>query len=119
MYALPVGILLSVPYIFLNNSYLHFIRSFTCFQSWLLYCDFAGYSEIAAGAARLMGVRLMRNFDRPYLSQSYTEFFRRWHISLNRWFTSYVYIPLGGGRRGSTCIDCTSRCSSFKFLINF
>ena len=65
-----------------------------------MYCDFAGYSEIAAGAARLMGVRLMRNFDRPYLSQSYAEFFRRWHISLNRWFTSYVYIPLGGGRRG-------------------
>ena len=65
-----------------------------------MYCDFAGYSEIAAGAARLMGVRLMRNFDRPYLSQSYGEFFRRWHISLNRWFTSYVYIPLGGGRKG-------------------
>ena len=65
-----------------------------------MYCDFAGYSEIAAGCARLMGVRLMRNFDRPYLAQSYTEFFRRWHISLNRWFTSYVYIPLGGGRRG-------------------
>ena len=65
-----------------------------------MYCDFAGYSEIAAGSARLMGVRLMRNFDRPYLSQSYTEFFRRWHISLNRWFTSYVYIPLGGNRKG-------------------
>ncbi len=68
-----------------------------------MYCDFAGYSEIAAGAARLMGVRLMRNFDRPYLAQSYTEFFRRWHISLNRWFTSYVYIPLGGGRKGKAC----------------
>lgn len=65
-----------------------------------MYCDFAGYSEIAAGSARLMGVRLMRNFDRPYLAQSYTEFFRRWHISLNHWFTSYVYIPLGGGRTG-------------------
>ena len=65
-----------------------------------MYCDFAGYSEIAAGCARMMGVRLMRNFDRPYLSQSYTEFFRRWHISLNRWFTSYVYIPLGGNRKG-------------------
>lgn len=48
-----------------------------------------------------MGVRLMKNFDRPYLSQSYTEFFRRWHISLNRWFTSYVYIPLGGNRKGT------------------
>lgn len=67
-----------------------------------MYCDFAGYSEIAAGCARLMGVRLIRNFDRPYLSQSYAEFFRRWHISLNRWFTSYVYIPLGGSRRGPT-----------------
>lgn len=66
-----------------------------------MYCDFAGYSEIAAGSARLMGVRLMKNFDRPYLSQSYTEFFRRWHISLNQWFTSYVYIPLGGSRRGT------------------
>lgn len=66
-----------------------------------MYCDFAGYSEIAMGAARLMGIRLMRNFDRPYLSVSYTEFFRRWHISLNRWFTSYVYIPLGGGRKGT------------------
>jgi len=65
-----------------------------------MYCDFAGYSEIAAGSARLMGVRLMRNFDRPYLSMSYTEFFRRWHISLNRWFTSYVYIPLGGNKKG-------------------
>ena len=65
-----------------------------------MYCDFAGYSEIAAGCARMMGVRLMRNFDRPYLSKSYTEFFRRWHISLNRWFTSYVYIPLGGNRKG-------------------
>ncbi len=68
-----------------------------CFQ---MYCDFAGYSEIAAGAARLMGVRLMRNFNRPYLAQSYGEFFRRWHISLNRWFTNYLYIPLGGGRKG-------------------
>lgn len=65
-----------------------------------MYCDFAGYSEIAAGAARLMGVRLIRNFNRPYLSQSYGEFFRRWHISLNRWFTQYLYIPLGGGRKG-------------------
>ncbi|MBQ2953733.1 MAG: MBOAT family protein [Clostridia bacterium] len=71
--------------------------SLFCIQ---MYCDFAGYSEIATGCARMMGVRLMRNFDRPYLSQSYTEFFRRWHISLNRWFTSYVYIPLGGSRKG-------------------
>ena len=72
--------------------------SLFCIQ---MYCDFAGYSEIAAGCARMMGVRLMHNFDRPYLSQSYGEFFRRWHISLNRWFTSYVYSPLGGNRSGA------------------
>ena len=65
-----------------------------------MYCDFAGYSEIATGCARMMGVRLMRNFDRPYMSESYTEFSRRWHISLSKWFTSYVYIPLGGNRQG-------------------
>lgn len=65
-----------------------------------IYCDFAGYSEIAAGSARLLGVRLMRNFDRPYLSRSFREFWRRWHISLGRWLTDYVYIPLGGSRRG-------------------
>lgn len=65
-----------------------------------MYCDFAGYSEIAMGCARMMGVRLTRNFNRPYLAQSYTEFFRRWHITLNRWFTDYVYIPLGGSKKG-------------------
>lgn len=65
-----------------------------------IYCDFAGYSEIAAGSARLLGVRLMRNFDRPYLSKGFREFWRRWHISLSRWFTDYVYIPMGGSRRG-------------------
>ena len=68
-----------------------------CFQ---MYCDFAGYSEIARGSARLIGVKLMKNFDTPYLAKSYGEFFRRWHISLNRWFTQYVYIPLGGSRKG-------------------
>jgi len=68
-----------------------------CFQ---MYNDFAGYSEIASGSARLMDIRLMQNFNRPYLSQTYAEFFRRWHISLNQWFTQYLYIPLGGSRKG-------------------
>lgn len=68
-----------------------------CFE---MYCDFAGYSEIAMGSARLMGIKLSVNFDRPYLSTSYGEFFRRWHITLNRWFTDYLYIPLGGNRKG-------------------
>ena len=63
-----------------------------------MYCDFAGYSEIATGAARMMGIRLSRNFNRPYMPASYSDFFRRWHITLNRWFTEYVYIPLGGSR---------------------
>ena len=65
-----------------------------------IYCDFAGYSEIAAGSARLLGVRLLRNFERPYLSRGFRDFWRRWHVSLGRWFTDYVYIPLGGNRKG-------------------
>lgn len=66
-----------------------------------IYNDFAGYSEIALGSARLMGVKLSKNFDKPLTSTSYTEFFRRWHITLNQWFTQYVYIPLGGNRKGT------------------
>ncbi len=66
-----------------------------------IYNDFAGYSEIALGSARLMGVKLSKNFNKPLTSTSYTEFFRRWHITLNQWFTQYVYIPLGGNRKGT------------------
>ncbi|MFA6829841.1 MAG: MBOAT family O-acyltransferase, partial [Bacilli bacterium] len=66
-----------------------------------IYCDFAGYSEIATGVARMMGVKLTRNFDRPFLSQGFGEFFRRWHITLGRWLADYVYIPLGGNRKGT------------------
>ena len=65
-----------------------------------IYCDFSGYSLIAAGSARLLGVRLMKNFDRPYLAVSLGDFWHRWHISLTNWLTDYVYIPLGGSRRG-------------------
>lgn len=65
-----------------------------------IYCDFSGYSEIAQGSARMLGVRLMHNFDRPYGAANIREFWRRWHISLTVWFTDYVYIPLGGSRRG-------------------
>ena len=68
--------------------------------SFQIYCDFAGYSEIAQGSARMMGIRLRRNFDRPYLSRTVRSFWRRWHISLSDWFTDYVYIPLGGNRMG-------------------
>ena len=65
-----------------------------------IYCDFSGYSVIAMGSAKMLGVVLMENFDAPYLSQSTAEFWRRWHISLSSWFRDYLYIPLGGNRRG-------------------
>ena len=65
-----------------------------------IYCDFAGYSEIASGSARLMGIHLMKNFDRPYAAIGIRDFWKRWHISLTSWFKDYIYIPLGGSRRG-------------------
>lgn len=65
-----------------------------------IYFDFSGYSDIAVGAAALLGVKLNRNFDHPYSACSIREFWRRWHISLTRWFTDYLYIPLGGSRCG-------------------
>lgn len=65
-----------------------------------IYGDFSGYSDIARGTGRLFGIRLMMNFNRPYFSKSISEFWRRWHISLSSWFRDYLYIPLGGNRRG-------------------
>lgn len=65
-----------------------------------IYCDFAGYSTIAMGAARILGIKLCENFDAPYLSCSVSEFWRKWHMSLTSWFKDYVYIPLGGNRKG-------------------
>lgn len=63
-----------------------------------ILCDFSGYSDMAVGAAKVLGFSTMRNFDRPYASASVGEFWRRWHISLSTWFRDYVYIPLGGNR---------------------
>ena len=65
-----------------------------------IYFDFAGYSDMAIGLARLLGFRLKENFNAPYVSQSLTEFWRRWHISLTTWIRDYLYRPLGGNRRG-------------------
>ena len=73
----------------------------TVFFAFQIYCDFSAYSDIAIGTAKLFRINLMRNFDYPYFSQSVTEFWRRWHISLSTWFRDYVFIPLGGSR-GST-----------------
>lgn len=63
-----------------------------------IYCDFSGYSDIATGVAGLFGIRVCRNFQRPYLAESIVDFWKRWHISLTNWFRDYVYIPLGGNR---------------------
>ncbi len=65
-----------------------------------VYCDFYGYSVIAMGTAKLMGINLMENFDAPFLSKTVGEFWRRWHISLTTWFKDYVYFPLGGSKKG-------------------
>jgi len=70
----------------------------TVFFAFQIYCDFSGYSDIAIGAAQVMGFNLMDNFKRPYFSKSIPEFWRRWHISLSTWFKDYVYIPLGGNK---------------------
>ena len=70
------------------------------FYSFQIYCDFSGYSDIALGAAKVMNIRLMENFEQPYLSHNITNFWSRWHISLSGWFRDYLYIPLGGNRKG-------------------
>lgn len=72
-----------------------------------IYCDFSGYSNIAIGVAKLLGINVMNNFSMPYLSRNVAEFWRKWHISLTTWFTEYIYIPLDG-----------SRCSKFNQFRN-
>lgn len=72
----------------------------TLFFTIQIYCDFSGYSDIAVGCAKLLDIDLMDNFKSPYFSASIKEFWSRWHISLSTWFKDYVYIPLGGNRRG-------------------
>jgi alginate O-acetyltransferase complex protein AlgI len=67
-----------------------------------IYYDFSGYSDMAIGLGRMLGFKFPENFNQPYRSRSITEFWRRWHMTLSRWFRDYVYIPLGGNRHGST-----------------
>ena len=82
-----------------SYSFLQIGLALLCFTV-QIYCDFGGYSNIAIGAARVLGIRLMRNFDAPYFSYSIKDFWHRWHVSLSTWFRDYLYIPLGGSRRG-------------------
>lgn len=70
------------------------------FYAFQIYFDFSGYSDMAIGLGKIFGFRFPENFDYPYISRSITEFWRRWHITLSSWFREYVYIPLGGNRRG-------------------
>ena len=77
-----------------------------------IYCDFAAYSTIALGTARIMNIRLMDNFDTPYFALSVREFWHRWHISLSTWFRDYVYIPLGGSR-------CSKARKYFNIMVTF
>ena len=92
-----------------------------------IYCDFASYSDIARGAAEVMGFTLMKNFNTPYFSQTVAEFWRRWHISLSSWFRDYLYIPLGGNRKGTVrkylnlmivfCVSGLWHGASWNFVI--
>ncbi len=70
----------------------------TIFYTIQIYCDFSGYTDMARGGAKVMGYDLMENFNRPYFSTSFRDFWQRWHISLSTWFRDYLYIPLGGNR---------------------
>jgi D-alanyl-lipoteichoic acid acyltransferase DltB (MBOAT superfamily) len=72
----------------------------TVFFAFQIYCDFSGYSDIAIGSARALGFDIMTNFRRPYFARSLADFWRRWHISLTTWFKDYIYIPMGGNRKG-------------------
>src|SRR6185295_14821744 len=65
-----------------------------------IYCDFSGYTDIAIGSALLLGIRFPKNFDSPYAATSIQDFWRRWHISLSTWLRDYLYVPLGGNRKG-------------------
>ncbi len=76
-----------------------------------IYCDFSGYTDIAIGTARIMGINLPINFLRPYLSQNPTDFWRRWHITLGRYIMDYLYIPLGGNRKGKLRTDINLLCT--------
>lgn len=94
--------------VFVNNGFsniesLNFLSALLTIYafSWQIYCDFSGYSDIARGVAKLFGVELMLNFNLPYFSKNPSDFWKRWHISLSSWLRDYLYISLGGNRKGT------------------
>lgn len=84
----------------------------TVFFAFQIYCDFAGYSDIAIGAEEVLGFKASKNFERPYFSKSIKEFWRRWHITLGAWFKDYLYIPMGGNR-------CSKLKNYFNIMVVF
>ena len=98
-----------------NNAEMHSSISLivaTIFFAFQIYCDFAGYSNIAIGSAKILGFDLMTNFRRPYFAKNVSDFWSRWHISLSTWFKDYVYIPMGGNR-------VSKRRKFFNLLLTF
>ena len=95
------------------------IDQLDCMTTWLgaicytfqIYYDFSGYSDMAIGLGSIFGFKFLENFNYPYISRSITEFWRRWHISLSTWFREYIYIPLGGNRKGNL------RCYANLFIV--
>lgn len=96
-----IAILVDTVYGDLNIYTGYYVLIASILFAFQIYCDFAGYSTIAMGAAEILGFQLMENFNAPYFSTSISEFWRRWHISLSTWFRDYLYIPLGGNRKGT------------------
>ena len=84
-----------------NHPIIYFWIGSLCYSLQIFY-DFSGYSDMAIGLGSMFGFKYLENFNYPYISKSITEFWRRWHISLSSWFRDYVYIPLGGSRKGKT-----------------
>lgn len=107
-----------------NNSFGTAWLGIICY-AFQLYFDFSGYSDMAIGLGKMFGFNFLENFNLPYISKSITEFWRRWHISLSSWFRDYLYIPLGGNRRGNVYVNlfivfvCTGlwHGASLNFLI--
>ncbi|MCC8138024.1 MAG: MBOAT family protein [Clostridiales bacterium] len=95
-----IAVFVDAVYGNLNTYQGYYILVATVLFAFQIYGDFAGYSIIAMGAAKVLGFELMDNFNAPYFSRSVSEFWRRWHISLSYWFRDYLYIPLGGNRKG-------------------
>jgi alginate O-acetyltransferase complex protein AlgI len=82
-----------------------------------IYCDFSGYTDMAIGCAHLLGYKLAKNFDMPYLSANVAEFWRRWHISLSSWLRDYLFIPLGGSRPATDCPQCARRLTARNLMV--